>query len=141
MNLHRGFVLLLLSVLTSAAHADVGVSVTVGEPGFYGRIDIGDYPRPRLIYAEPLIVDTVHVVREPAYLHVPPGHAKKWNKHCHRYNACARPVYFVEDDWYEAVYVPAYQQRHGKGKGKGKGKHHPGKHDGHPGKGKGRDKD
>ena len=40
----------------------------------------------------------------PLYLHVPPGHAKKWSQHCARYNACNRPVYFVKvrgDDDYE----------------------------------------
>src|SRR2546425_10235251 len=27
---------------------------------------------------------------QPIYLHVPPGHAKHWRKHCHEYNACDR---------------------------------------------------
>jgi len=27
----------------------------------------------------------------PVYLHVPPGHAKNWRKHCREYNACNRP--------------------------------------------------
>lgn len=101
-----------------ASAADVGVSVTVGEPGFYGHIDIGNYPPPRLIYAEPVIVDHVHVVPAPVYLHVPPGHAKHWHEHCHEYGACDRRVYFVEHDWYETVYVPEYRKRHGR-----KGKH------------------
>lgn len=30
--------------------ADVGVSISIGQPGFYGRLDIGDYPQPQLIY-------------------------------------------------------------------------------------------
>lgn len=113
---------------------DVGVSVSIGQPGFYGRIEMGDYPRPRLIYAEPRIIERVTVVQEPVYLHVPPGHAKKWSKHCHRYNACGQQVYFVQDDWYNSVYVPSYQERHGgKSHGKDNGKSH--------GKGKGHDKD
>ena len=37
-----------------ASAADVGVSVTVGQPGFYGRIDIGDFPRPRWIIFVPV---------------------------------------------------------------------------------------
>ena len=36
--------------LPALASAQIGVSINIGEPGFYGRIDIGDYPRPRLIY-------------------------------------------------------------------------------------------
>ena len=94
--------------------ADVGVSVRVGQPGFYGRIDIGNYPAPQLLYAEPIVIQPVPVgiVRQPIYLRVPPGHAKNWRKHCHRYNACGQPVYFVQDNWYNDVYVPRYRGSH-----------------------------
>jgi hypothetical protein len=54
----------------------------------------------------------------PIYLHVPPGHYKHWHKHCHEYGACGRQVYFVQNDWYEHTYVPAYHDRHHKGGGK-----------------------
>jgi hypothetical protein len=120
--------LLLATVLSAAASAalatDVGVSISVGQPGFYGQIDIGTAPRPAVIYAEPVVIQRVQVVQpvQPIYLHVPPGHAKHWSKHCQEYSACARPVYFVKDDWYNQVYVPHYQQEHGKGNGKGKGR-------------------
>jgi hypothetical protein len=115
---------LLVSSLAASAWADsVGVSITVGEPGFYGHINIGDFPQPRLVYREPLIVDHVHVIQSPVYLHVPPGHAKHWQDYCHEYGACNRPVYFVEEVWYEQVYVPEYRKRHGHpGKGHGKNK-------------------
>jgi len=43
---------------------------------------------------------------------VPPGHAKKWHKYCHRYHACGERVYFVRDDWYEREYAPRYRERH-----------------------------
>jgi len=115
------------------AHAtDVGVSVSIGQPGFYGRIDIGNYPQPVLMYPQPMVIQPVPVgvVRQPIYLNVPPGHAKDWRKHCGKYNACGQPVYFVKNDWYEHTYVPEYQHKHG-GKGKGNGKGH--------GKGKGHD--
>jgi hypothetical protein len=112
----------LLAVAASAMAADVGVSVRVGQPGFYGQIDIGNAPRPVLIYPQPVVIQPVQVVQpvQPVYLHVPPGHAKNWKKHCHKYDACTRPVYFVKDDWYNTVYVPHYEQEHGKGKGKNK---------------------
>ena len=100
--------------------ADVGVSVSVGQPGFYGRIDIGDYPRPTLIYPEPIVIQRpVGVVYEPLYLHVPPGQAKKWGRYCGNYNACGRPVYFVQDRWYNDVYVPHYHEHHAEGYGRG----------------------
>jgi len=100
--------------------ADVGVSVSVGQPGFYGRIDIGDYPRPTLIYPEPIVIQRpVGVVYEPLYLHVPPGQAKKWGHYCGNYNACGRPVYFVQDRWYNDVYVPHYHEHHAEGYGRG----------------------
>jgi hypothetical protein len=108
------FTLALFSSLVAHA-ADVGVSITVGQPGFYGRIEIGDYPHPELVLKQPVIVKAVvGVVREPIYLHVPPGHAKDWAKHCGKYNACGERVYFVQENWYNNVYVPQYQKKHGK---------------------------
>ncbi|MGE5088379.1 MAG: glycine zipper 2TM domain-containing protein [Candidatus Levyibacteriota bacterium] len=91
--------------------ANAGVSVSVGQPGFYGRIDIGDLPPPPLIYAQPIEVvpAPVGVVEAPIYLRVPPGHAKHWSRHCREYDACDRPVYFVQDRWYQDVYVPRYR--------------------------------
>lgn len=102
------------AISTPTLAADVGVSVTIGQPGFYGRIDIGDYPYPppRVIYRQPRIVEHVYVDREPIYMRVPPGHAKNWKKYCHRYDACGYPVYFVQDSWYERDYVPHYREYH-----------------------------
>ena len=99
---------------TPALAADVGVSVSIGQPGFYGRIDIGDYPYPppRVIYRQPRVVERVPMDRPPIYLRVPPGHAKHWSKHCHEYNACGERVYFVKDSWYNREYVPRYQEQH-----------------------------
>lgn len=103
---------LLLSPLLIAP-ASAQVSVSIGQPGFYGRIDIGGYPPPALIYPEPVIIRPAPVAYPPIYLRVPPGHAKKWRHYCGQYNACGRPVYFVQDDWYRHEYVPRYQERHG----------------------------
>jgi hypothetical protein len=98
--------------------ADLGVSVSVGQPGFYGHIEIGNFPQPQVVYDRPVVIQPAPVgeVREPIYLRVPPGHAKNWKKHCRKYNACGQPVYFVRDDWYNNVYVPEYRKRHGKGR-------------------------
>lgn len=101
----------LLAISLSAAAQNV--SISVGQPGFYGRIDLGDRAPP-VIYAEPVIVHRpVRVIEEPLYLRVPPGHAKKWSKRCGAYNACGRRVYFVRDDWYVNDYAPRYRSEHG----------------------------
>ncbi|WP_298831828.1 hypothetical protein [uncultured Piscinibacter sp.] len=158
-NRHLNACLLALAAVlpAHAADVDVGVSISVGQPGFYGRIDIGHVPQPVLVYPQPVIIQPapVAVVRQPIYLHVPPGHAKDWERHCYRYAACNQPVYFVQDRWYQEVYVPQYRQRYApppppsrkyrhdddrRGQGyddRGRGK----KGDDHRGKGKGRDKD
>lgn len=103
----------LAAVLSAPAMAaDVGVSVTIGQPGFYGHIDIGDFPAPALIYPQPVIIQPVPVAGPPLYLRVPPGHYKHWGKHCAEYNACNRHVYFVQDNWYNNVYAPRYRERY-----------------------------
>lgn len=100
------------AVTAPALAADVGVSISIGQPGFYGRLDIGDYPAPQLIYSNPIAVYGVPGDRPPIYLHVPPGQARNWRRHCHEYNACGERVYFVRDNWYQHEYVPRYQERH-----------------------------
>ncbi|HQT31875.1 MAG TPA: hypothetical protein PLL61_11745, partial [Thiobacillus sp.] len=65
-----------------ALAADVGVSISIGQPGFYGQIDIGGYPPPQVIYEQPRVIYRSAVNRQPIYLNVPPGHAKNWRKHC-----------------------------------------------------------
>lgn len=108
-----------------AADLDVGVSIGISQPGVYGRIDIGRFPQPRIVLAEPVLIRPVRVRHEPVYLWVPPGHRKHWGKHCRRYQACGVPVYFVEDDWYEHQVMRPERERgkhRGKGHGHGKGR-------------------
>ena len=87
----------------AAQAADAYVNATIGgviSPGVYGRIDIGNAPPPPVVYAQPVIIQRPAVVvqQQPVYLYVPPGHQKKWGKHCRKYNACNQPVYFVNVD-------------------------------------------
>jgi hypothetical protein len=114
------FNLLLLAVVLGgmsmpARAADVGVSVSLGQPGFYGRLDIGDYPRPQLLYSQPRMIRRGDSGREPVYMHVPQSHARNWRRHCAAYNACDERVYFVRDGWYNNQYVPRYQERNRSG--------------------------
>ena len=112
MSMPRVLVVLLLAVALPVCVA-AQVSISIGQPGFYGRIDLGTLAPP------------------PVYLHVPPGHAKNWSKHCHRYQACSQRVYFVQERWYNDVYVPHYRAGHddgdkdaGEGRGKGRTRDH-----------------
>ncbi len=110
----RGLIALAGLLAAACSHAaDVGVSVTVGQPGFYGRLDIGSFPQPQLVYPQPVVIAPARgVVHQPVYLRVPPGHARDWRRHCHKYDACGRPAYFVQDRWYNDVYAPRYRERH-----------------------------
>ncbi|RFC36530.1 MAG: hypothetical protein DID90_2727553737 [Candidatus Nitrotoga sp. LAW] len=103
----------LATIAVPALASDVGVSVSIGQPGFYGRIDIGNYPQPQLIYPAPVMVQPMPMgmAPQPIYLRAPPGHRKNWRKHCRKYGACGQPVYFVQDSWYNNVYVPGYRER------------------------------
>lgn len=127
------------TVATPILAADIGVSVSVGQPGFYGRLDIGDYPQPMVIYQQPRHVERgVSIYRQPIYMHVPPGHAKNWRKHCGKYNACGERVYFVQDDWYNHEYVPRYQKRQDERRNSGRSDY---RGDGRDGNNDRRDKD
>jgi hypothetical protein len=117
---------------TKAFATDIGVSLNIGQPGFYGRLDIGNYPQPPVLYRQPMVIERrVPMDRPPIYLRVPPGHAKKWSKHCHEYNACGERVLFVQDSWYRRDYMPRYQeQQRGQGSDD-RGEHKNGKGNNH----------
>ncbi len=94
-----------LILAVPAFAADVGVSIQIGQPGAYGRVDIGRFPQPQVVVAQPVFVQRPAVIvqrPDPVYLWVPPGHRKNWKKHCRDYDACSVPVYFVRDDWYDS---------------------------------------
>jgi hypothetical protein len=115
---------------------DLGINVILeGEvaPGVYGRVELGNDSRPDIYYREPMIIvsDSKYARSRPVYLHVPPGHAKNWGKHCSKYRACDRPVYFVRSAEYDEHYTDDHghdehkhekNNRPGKGKGQGNGK-------------------
>lgn len=111
-----------LAFATPLAQAQYNVFIE-GEvrPGVYGRLRIGDAPPPPVVYARPVVIvreprpllihreprvaeaarPVAPPAAQPVYLHVPPGHAKDWKKHCRKYDACAQPVYFVRSAEYE----------------------------------------
>lgn len=136
---------LALTLAGVAAEAEVGVSIRIGEPGFYGVLELGDFPPPRLIYGTPRLVFRSPHPGRPLYLHVPPGHRRHWERHCAEYHACGHPVYFIDPRWYEEVYAPEYRARHGHGaQARGEPGHGGERHGGGPardrkGGGKGKD--
>jgi len=93
------------------AGPDVGVSVEISQPGVYGRVDIGRFPQPQVVVAQPVIIARPHVRPEPVYMWVPPGHRKKWSRYCGRYQACGVPVYFVQDRWYHEHVRDRHEER------------------------------
>jgi hypothetical protein len=97
------------------ALAQTNVSISVGQPGFYGRVELGDFaPRPVLYAPQPVIIaPRPQYGAAPIYLRVPPGHRRNWRRFCGRYDACGRPVLFVRDEWYTNTYVPRYREFHG----------------------------
>jgi len=96
------------AAVAGPALAGVGVSIQLGEPGFYGQLDIGGY-QPRVLYDRPVIVERGARNPYPVYLRVPSGQERNWRNYCGRYQACDRPVYFVRDDWYRNDYAPSYR--------------------------------
>jgi len=91
------------------AQAQVYMNATVGgqfAPGVYGQISIGSAPPPPVINAQPIIVGTPVYGAPVMYLHVPDKETHDWRRYCQKYNACGRPVHFVQVDpknrWWEA---------------------------------------
>jgi len=107
-----GFALFAASGLANAASWSVFV-----EPGIYGRVAIGGYAEPPVVYApQPVIavdngygqvveevVDPAYATDQPpVYLWVPEYQRLHWAQYCREYGAIGVPVYFVDDGWYRA---------------------------------------
>jgi hypothetical protein len=108
--------------VASVGHAgDLGINIILSgqvAPGVYGQVQIGNTSPPPLVYAQPMLIEPQEAPPPPVYLHVPPGHARNWRKHCREYNACNRPVYFVRSVEYEPDYERRKHDReddHGRG--------------------------
>lgn len=86
---------------SSWAGTNVGISVNLVQPGVYGQIVIGNAPPPPVVVAQPVIVAPAPVLvqQAPIYLYVPTVYQQNWPRYCGRYNACGRPVLFVQEGW------------------------------------------
>jgi len=107
-----GFALFAASGLANAASWSVFV-----EPGIYGRVAIGGYAEPPMVYTpQPVmavdngygqvveeVVDPAYATDQPpVYLWVPEYQRLHWAQYCREYGAVGVPVYFVDDGWYHA---------------------------------------
>jgi hypothetical protein len=115
--------------------AGAQVSISVGQPGFYGRVDLGSYAPAPLVYGPGVIASGGYYDGPPVYLRAPLSHRRNWARYCGRYNACGQRVMFVRDDWYVNSYAPRYREYYGRG---GPGWHGGGRPDFHDGRGHGR---
>ena len=105
----------LLAALALAAISAGRLAAAV--PGAYGEIDTHRFPKPQLINPnKPVIITAAakHNAAKPMYLHVVPGEEWHWYNRCHVYGACALPVYFVTENWFLNVYLPAIGSRDGR---------------------------
>jgi hypothetical protein len=131
----------LLALAGAAAHAQVGIgaSITINQPGVYGRVDFGPQPGyveapPALIYPQPVIVQPGRVAyqQRPIYLYVPEPYTHDWVHHCAAYRACGQPVYFVRDQWVRDRWAQHYPHGRDFGHGPDRGGWHGGdRHDDH----------
>jgi len=89
----------LAEIETSVTLGTGAVRLRINDEG--GRIDIGNYPAPAVVYAQPVVVAPAPaaVYQQPIYLYVPPVHQANWGRYCGRYAACGQPVYFVQETW------------------------------------------
>jgi hypothetical protein len=120
-------ILALTGAIMMPAHAgtNIGVSIGINAPGQYGRIDINNYPQPRLVHVQPIIYapSPVAVYQRPIYLYVPQQHQANWGRYCSSYRACGQPVYFVQEDWVHGEYRREHDNRNGRKKSKDKRGH------------------
>jgi len=103
---------LLLATIVATSSAAPAIATEIGQPDFYGRLEVDGYPQPQLIYRQPITIGRAPGERPPIYLRVPTNHVEHWSKRCLDYNACDERVFFVSDTWYKREYVPHYRELH-----------------------------
>jgi hypothetical protein len=128
-----GAVIAMNTVTPVLAQTNVGVSVSVHQPGVYGRIDIGNYPSAQVVYPQPVVIvpTPIAVYRQPIYLYVPSNHQRHWSRYCGNYKACGQPVFFVREQWtnQHRRENQHYNSDHRLGRGDGKRNKHQERHD------------
>ena len=55
------------------------VKVGAGDSGYYGSIEIGNYPAPVVYNTQPVLIEQTRGYIEPIYVRVPEGHRSRLN--------------------------------------------------------------
>ena len=111
---------MLIPAATMLAMAAMTISGAPGaiaaDPGIYGRIDTGRFPKPKTFNSRPMVASppAKRSRAKPIYLHVMPGQQTHWHASCQTYDACSVPVYFVTEGWFLNVYLPAIGAQDGR---------------------------
>jgi len=92
---------LALAILAASTAASAQISFTISDTG-YGRITLGESVQPDVVYQEPRTVYQTYQNYEPVYVRVPVQQQQNWSRYCASYNLCNRPVYFVQESWYQS---------------------------------------
>jgi hypothetical protein len=107
------FALLAVPLLSQA---QVDFNVTIGNPGYNGRIYLDNGQQPEIMNQTPIIAypGPSNPYVQPIYLLVPRYVYRNWPRYCRYYgaDACYTPIYFVQDYWYQRSYIPWYRNRY-----------------------------
>ena len=100
--------------LFASAQVGVAVHLNIGDPNFYGQVDLEPGVAPPVVYSTPMVVQPgpPGVYYPPLYLRVPIPYTQNWPQYCYYYNACNIPVFFIQEAWYLNVYAPMYRSRY-----------------------------
>ncbi|MBQ8828863.1 MAG: hypothetical protein IJ022_02025 [Burkholderiaceae bacterium] len=106
-------VLLGLTIFSVQAKTHVNVNVNLGDPGYFGAVPPMPGYTPRVWNTNPVVAIGATIAGVTAlYLNVPNTHRKNWSRYCGRYDACDKPVHFLQGNWYRKVYAPQYRKQH-----------------------------
>ena len=114
-KLHIAIGVAALSACAAQSALAQNISLSINQPGVYGRVNIGEpIPQRAWVNQRPIVIRQTPVVyeRQPIYLYVPTTHSNNWGRYCDRYNACAQPVVFVQDNWVRDRETQARYGRH-----------------------------
>ncbi len=101
-------------IVYAPVQAQTPLTLQLGQPGYFGPINLGNLAPPPVYSFRPVIVRPDAKRRDgwtqdatrPVHLRVPMNQARDWGRYCGMYQACNVPVQFVRDDWYRDVYAP-----------------------------------
>ncbi len=106
-----------IALIVACGLASAAPWTMIVQPGVYGRVAIGGYAEPPLVYTpKPImavdngygqvteeVVDAAYATDQPpVYLWVPEYQRLHWAQYSREYGATGVPVYFVDDRWYRA---------------------------------------